>query len=65
MKKLIIIAAALANARGMRRGVPTIANVLDLLPEDILAEVMDDAQGVLEALREVDAAIVLRQTDPA
>jgi len=62
---LIIIAAALANARGMRRGVPTIANVLDLLPEDILAEVMDDAQGVLEALREVDAAIVLRQTDPA
>jgi hypothetical protein len=49
---LVIIAAALANARGMRRGVPKIVNVLDLLPEDILAEVMDDAEAVLEALRE-------------
>lgn len=45
------IAAALANARGMRRGVPPITNVLDLVPQEIKAELLDDADQVLEAIK--------------
>jgi hypothetical protein len=45
-----IIAAAIANARGMRRGMPAIANVLDLLPEKLREEVMDDAANVITEL---------------
>lgn len=46
-----VIASAIANARGMRRGVPTIANVLDMLPEKLVDEVMDDANNVLKELK--------------
>ncbi|CAA2366780.1 hypothetical protein [Xanthomonas phage Fontebon] len=42
-------AAAIANARGGRRGVPAITNVLDILPPHLLAEVTEDAQAALEA----------------
>lgn len=42
-------AAAIANARGGRRGVPAITNVLDILPAHLLAEVTEDAQAALEA----------------
>lgn len=42
-------AAAIANARIMRRGSPPITNVLDLLPPEILAEVREDAQAALIA----------------
>lgn len=47
-----IIACAIANARGMRRGVPPISNVLDLLPEKLKDEVLDDADSVLRELAE-------------
>jgi hypothetical protein len=47
-----IIAAAIANARGMRRGVPPIINVLDILPPKLRDEVLDDAENVLLALGE-------------
>jgi hypothetical protein len=43
-------AAAIANARGNRRGVPTIVNILDLLPAHLRAEVIEDAEAVLDAL---------------
>jgi hypothetical protein len=43
-------AAAIANARGARRGMPAIVNVLELLPEKLRAEVLDDAEAVLAAL---------------
>lgn len=45
-----MIAAAIANARGMRRGAPPIVNVLDILPAKLREEVMDDAENVLRAL---------------
>ena len=40
-------AAAIANARIMRRGSPAIVNVLDILPEKLKAEVREDAEAVL------------------
>lgn len=42
-------AAAIANARGMRCGVPTITNILALLPPKLHAEVMEDAEVALKA----------------
>ena len=44
------IAAAIATRRGMRRGVPMISNVLDILPSAIKKDILDDAEGVYEAL---------------
>lgn len=46
------IAAAIANARGGRRGAPPISNILALLPANLREEVLDDADAVIEALRE-------------
>lgn len=43
-------AAAIANERGGRRGVPDIVNVLDLLPEKLRTEVMEDARAALNAV---------------
>lgn len=45
------IAGAIANARGMRRGAPTVSNVLDLLPEKLKEEVLDDAANVISELK--------------
>jgi hypothetical protein len=42
-------AAAIANARGARRGVPHVINILELLPPKLLDEVMEDAKVALEA----------------
>lgn len=42
-------AAAIANARASRRGAPEIRNVLTILPEKLLAEVLEDAEAALEA----------------
>lgn len=42
-------AAALANKRGERKGMPHILNVLDLLPDHLRREVMDDAKVALQA----------------
>ncbi|WP_342106349.1 hypothetical protein [Methylobacterium sp. SI9] len=42
-------AAAIANARGGRRGVPEIVNILDMLPDSIRAEIVEDAEAALKA----------------
>jgi hypothetical protein len=46
-------AAAIANARIMRRGSPAWVNVLDKLPEKLRAEVMEDARAALEAVQKM------------
>lgn len=43
-------AAAIANARGGRRGAPEIRNVLTILPEKLLAEILEDAEAALKAV---------------
>lgn len=47
-----IIASAIANSRGMRRGVPPILNILGMLPQKLVDEVMDEAQNVIDELKE-------------
>lgn len=42
-------AAAIANARIMRRGAPAISNVLDILPKKLRDEVEADAEAALDA----------------
>lgn len=42
-------AAAIANARGGRRGAPAIRNILDILPQKLREEVMEDAEEALKA----------------
>ncbi|MGX9980317.1 hypothetical protein [Methylobacterium fujisawaense] len=42
-------AAAIANARAARRGAPAVANVLDILPQNLLDEVVEDATAALDA----------------
>ena len=46
-----VIASAIANARGMRRGAPTIENILDILPSRLKDEVLSDADNVIAELR--------------
>lgn len=46
-------ATAIANARGARRGMPPISNILDALPEKLRQEVFDDALAALTAFLEV------------
>lgn len=43
------VAAAIANARGARRGAPAVGNVLDVLPPEIFAALVDDARAAVEA----------------
>jgi len=43
-------AAAIANARIVRRGSPVWKNVLDALPEKLRLEVMEDARAALDAV---------------
>lgn len=43
------VAAAIANARGARRGAPALANVLAVLSPKLRAEVMEDAAAALTA----------------
>lgn len=43
-------ASAIANARGMRRGAPTITNIMEILPEKLKAEVREDAEEALKAV---------------
>jgi hypothetical protein len=43
-------AAAIANARGMRRGLPEIIGIMDALPEKLRDEVRDDAKAALAAI---------------
>lgn len=53
-------AAAIANARGGRRGMPAITNILDVLPQKLRDEVMEDAEAVLEAVGFADVVKQLR-----
>jgi DNA-binding IclR family transcriptional regulator len=46
-------AAAIANARGNRRGAPTISNILDILPKKLKDEVIEDAEAALKAISEI------------
>lgn len=46
-------AAAIANTRGARRGAPPIANVLDLLPQKLLHEIVEEAKTAVEAAQAV------------
>ena len=54
MTPLETMAAAIANARGGRRGAPPVANVLDILKGikggKLYDEVMEDARAMVEAL---------------
>src|SRR5579864_7130935 len=43
------VAAAIANVRGARRGMPPITNVLTILPAKLKDEVMEDARAALAA----------------
>jgi hypothetical protein len=54
-------AAGIANERGGRRGMPPIANVLDLLPEKLREEVTDDAKAALDNCGVPDLIEALRQ----
>lgn len=45
-------AAAIANERGMRSGVPKINNILDMLPDRLCKEVMQEAEAALRAVAE-------------
>lgn len=49
-EQIDLAAAAIANARGGRRGLPPISNVLDLLPANLVDEVREDARAALEAV---------------
>ena len=42
-------AAAIAYARGERHGAPRIANTMDVLPDHLRREVMEDAHAALSA----------------
>lgn len=51
MSEQQVIATVLANQKIMRNGCPPIVNVLDMLPQKLKDEVLDDAQAVLDALK--------------
>jgi hypothetical protein len=46
------VAAAIANARGARRGMPRITNILAVVGTATRAELIEDARAVLEEIRE-------------
>jgi hypothetical protein len=48
-KEIRAAATAIANARGNRRGVPNITNILEALPKKLFDEVMEDAEAALRA----------------
>jgi len=45
------IAATLANQRVMRNGSPPISNVLDMMPEKLREQVMEDAEAVYDLIK--------------
>lgn len=51
--RLRAAAAAIANARAARRGHLSVADVLDLLPQPLFQEIVEDAQAALDAAHEV------------
>lgn len=63
--RLAAAAAAIANARGGRRGAPQIANILEMLPHKLLEEVLEDARVALDAAHAADPIIPPDRSDPA
>lgn len=59
-----IIATAMANARGMRKGMPSIGNVISLLPETLQAELIDDTENVLVELTKAGYKIEKHEDRP-
>jgi hypothetical protein len=63
------IAAALANARGARHGMPPVTNVLEALKSvgggKLIAEVTEDAESALSALEVAGAVVVPREPTDA
>lgn len=53
-------AEAILNARGMRRGVPKIINVLAFVPPQIAADAREDAGDALDAVGFVDLVAACR-----
>ncbi|WP_375454813.1 hypothetical protein [uncultured Methylobacterium sp.] len=49
-------AAAIANAREGRGGATPVDNVLDILPERLFSEVVEDARAALKAAAAIEAA---------
>lgn len=43
-------ANAIANARGNRRGAPPVSNILDVLPPDLRANIVEEANAALDAV---------------
>jgi hypothetical protein len=48
-ERVKVAASAIANARGMRRGVPEIYNILEILSDKLRDEVIEDAEEALAA----------------
>jgi len=61
-----IAAAAIANARGNRHGVPAIVDILEVIGPKLREEVIEDTRAALEAL-DKDSAItrITRERDQA
>jgi hypothetical protein len=58
-------AAAIANNRGGRRGMPPIDNVLDLLPAKLFCEVVEEAEAALDAAMVREASVIVDAADRA
>jgi hypothetical protein len=54
--EIMAAAGAIANERGGRHGVPPIENILELLPEKLRLEVIEDATAALEAVEKIRCA---------
>lgn len=54
-------AAAIANARGRRRGAPPVDGILTALPQKLFDEVMEDARVALEAASFADLLAILKR----
>lgn len=56
-----IIAAAILNARGMRRGAPTVSNVLEFAPPKTVEDARDDAANVITELENAGYEIIKKE----
>lgn len=66
-KEIEAAAAAIANARGGRRGAPAVSNILEMLKKisggKLYREVMEDAEAALEAATLVREPVVFETFD--
>lgn len=68
-KEIEAAAAAIANARGGRRGAPAISNIIEVLQKisggKLYREAMEDAEAALDAAEKVREPVVFTtNTDP-